>query len=178
MAPTATGAVDDREYASLRKAIVRAVRRACPAWLVSHHEDIAQIAITKIAAVLEGGKPLADLSKAYVARVAYNAVVDEIRKQRRRHALSAVDDAPEDLPDAQLGQHKVLEGRQLGLAIKDCFADMAQTRRVAVGLYLEGRGATEIAKMFEWKRKQADNLVYRGLADLRKCLEGKGYERD
>ena len=170
-----TGTVDEREYATLRKAIVRAVRRACPGWLSSHSEDIAQIAMTKIVGVLEGGKPLAELSKAYVARVAYNAVVDEIRRHRRRHALAAVEDEPPSSPTRRSGRSGRSRARSSGSRSKSASKGWRRSRRVAVGLYLEGRGATEIAQMFQWKRKQADNLVYRGLADLRKCLGAKGF---
>jgi RNA polymerase sigma-70 factor (ECF subfamily) len=45
-------------------------------------------------------------------------------------------------------------------------------RRTAVTLHLQGFRTGEVAAALGWTEKQAENLVYRGLADLRACLEG------
>ena len=39
-------------------------------------------------------------------------------------------------------------------------------------LHLQGFRVAEVATALGWTEKQAENLVYRGLADLRICLEG------
>lgn len=124
----------------------------------------------------EQGLELESLGNAYVSRVAYTCLVDEIRYQRRRRALETV--RPEDSlvslgddgPDPE--QHAI--ARELGRAIKACLEVIAKSRRLAVALYLEGSGATEVARRLGWKHKQADNAVYRGLADMRRCLADKG----
>jgi RNA polymerase sigma-70 factor (ECF subfamily) len=43
-----------------------------------------------------------------------------------------------------------------------------------VTLYLQGHTVPETARVLDWPAKRADNLVYRGLADLRQCLLAKG----
>ncbi len=160
---------------TLRRALSRAVTRVCPRWLVAEREDIVQVAMTKVARVMDGGKSAEEITSAYLARAAYHAVVDEIRRQRRRRGMTAIEEEVERTAVAEgPSPEAVAEGQQLGLEIRDCLSQMARTRRVAVALHLEGRGATEIASMFEWKRKQADNLVYRGMGDLRRCLTNKG----
>ncbi|MBL4685168.1 MAG: sigma-70 family RNA polymerase sigma factor [Nannocystaceae bacterium] len=169
---------DARDYPGLRRALSRAVRRACPSWMSESAEDIVQIAMTKVVAAMEAGKSAEEIGLAYVARVAYHAVVDEMRRQRRRRTLTTVDvdevhgTVAEPRPDPEVAT----AGARLGTEIRDCLTQMARSRRLAVVLYLEGRGATEIANMFDWKRKQADNLVYRGIGDLRRCLADKGLE--
>lgn len=131
--------------------------------------------MTKVVRVMEGGKPAEEITSAYLSRVAYHAVVDEIRRQRRRRCMTAVEDSVEDSAVAEEpSPEATAAGREVGAQIRDCMSRMARSRRLAVGLYLEGSGATEIARMFEWKRKQADNLIYRGMGDLRRCLADKG----
>ena len=53
-------------------------------------------------------------------------------------------------------------------------AVLVRPRRLAVALYLQGHSVPEAAKLLEWGNKRTENLVYRGLADLRECLAKKG----
>ena len=64
--------------------------------------------------------------------------------------------------------------RQVGSAIQGCLQRLVKTRRLAVTLYLQGYGVPEAAQLLGWRRKKVENLVYRGLADLRQCLDTKG----
>ena len=52
---------------------------------------------------------------------------------------------------------------------------MSKDRRLAVTLYLQGHTVPEAARILGWAAKRTENLVYRGLADLRQCLLGKGH---
>jgi RNA polymerase sigma-70 factor (ECF subfamily) len=47
-------------------------------------------------------------------------------------------------------------------------------RRLAVTLYLHGHSVPDAARILDWSAKRTENLVYRGLADLRECLLSKG----
>lgn len=176
--PSSDRAFDPRDYPQLRRALMRAVGRASPAWMKEHCEDVVQVAMTKVIAAMDQGKPAEEIRLSYIARVAYNAVVDEMRRQHRRRTLRTVDldtvSEPVDESGSTPEAHVVTA--RLGDEVRDCLGNIARSRRLAVALYLEGRGATEIASMFDWKRKQADNLVYRGLGDLRRCLTSKGIE--
>jgi RNA polymerase sigma-70 factor (ECF subfamily) len=44
-------------------------------------------------------------------------------------------------------------------------------------MYLHGHSVAEVAALLGWRFKKAENLVYRGLADLRRCLATKGLSR-
>ena len=66
--------------------------------------------------------------------------------------------------------------RRAGEGIRGCLRRLAPDRRVAVVLHLQGHTVREVAEMLGWNAKRADNLVYRGLSDLRKCLTAKGIE--
>ena len=51
---------------------------------------------------------------------------------------------------------------------------MKRERRLAVTLHLQGHSVPEAARLLDWAVKRTENLVYRGLADLRECLTAKG----
>lgn len=49
-------------------------------------------------------------------------------------------------------------------------------RWLAVTLHLQGHSVPEVGALLAWTVKKAENLVYRGLADLRSCLSSKGLQ--
>ena len=51
---------------------------------------------------------------------------------------------------------------------------MKRERRLAVTLHLQGHTVPQAARLLDFSPKQTENLVYRGLADLRACLLAKG----
>ncbi|GDX79183.1 hypothetical protein LBMAG42_09940 [Deltaproteobacteria bacterium] len=157
------------DHAEVRRRLVGAVARHCPAWLRSDADDIVQHAMLR---VVEGGATVVNAT--YLNRVAYCATIDEIRRRRARKMDSGeeVPDAPSAAPADNPG--RIAEGRQVGEAIRDCLAGLNEARCRAVGLYLEGNTVPEIARVLDTALKNAENLVYRGLEGLRSCLAGKG----
>ena len=71
-------------------------------------------------------------------------------------------------PETQAGSSET------GRCINDCLQRLLPSRRRAVTLHLMGYTPAEAGEMSGWGVKQARNLIYRGLADLRACLEAKG----
>jgi RNA polymerase sigma-70 factor (ECF subfamily) len=65
---------------------------------------------------------------------------------------------------------------EIGRGIRDCLAAMKRERRLAVALHLQGHRIAEAARLLDCDEKRAENLVYRGLDDLRRCLAAKGFE--
>lgn len=156
----------------IRGVLVDAVTRACPSWLVSEREDIVHDAMTRLAVALRDAELTAP--RAYVAKAAYHAVVDAIRRSRRRRELAALD--PEVAVDERASAEAQAERGRVATAVRACLERTVPNRRAAVLLYLEGRGPGEVATMLGSSRKQADNAIHRGLADLRACLRSKGVE--
>jgi RNA polymerase sigma-70 factor (ECF subfamily) len=186
--PSADDAVEpsharDARWTSLAGAMARAVRRQCPWWLSEHAQDIVQAALIKVVAIV--GKPEGDraLTSFYLNRVAHSALVDEIRRQRRRQevALELVTDDGRDQrvaePTAHGDPERDASFRELGAAVRDCLGAMKRDRRLAVMLYLQDHSVPEAARVLGWSAKRTENLVYRGLADLRQCLARKGHRR-
>lgn len=166
----------DADLGELRRRLERAVLHVCPSSLADRADDLVQTALLKVMD-RRRAHPERSFNATYLYRTAHSALVDEIRRLRRRGEESLDDDdgAPRplrhDAPDPEQGA----AGRQLGRAIGGCLERLVAPRRRAVILHLQGHGVPDAARLLEWKRKRVENLVYRGLADLRHCLETKGF---
>jgi RNA polymerase sigma-70 factor (ECF subfamily) len=165
----------EEDYRRLRADIARTVAQVCPAWLASRSDDLVQAVLMRVLAAQSQSEAAAEFSPFYLRKAAHSALVDEIRRWRRRHEV-ALDEGLEDTgpatgqPDPE--RHSV--GRELGRAIRDCLKNLVRPRRLAVVLNLQGHTVPEVGRLLHWTTKRAENLVYRGLADLRLCLERRG----
>jgi len=166
----------NEEWKALRGRLKAAVTRACPHWLVEQIEDIVQVVLVQLLETLRKSEGKREFSSMYLAKAAHGATVDEIRRRSRRRETTegdvrvtepAVRDGPNPERDSA--------ARELGHGIQDCLARMVYPRRLAVILHLHGCTVPETARRFHWTAKKAENLVYRGLKDLRRCLAAKGF---
>lgn len=169
----------------LRAKLQKAVYRICPAWLVDRRDDLVQLATIKLmeahrrrlgddTADLGEGIPAA--SSSYLFRVAHSALVDEIRRLRRQRETSLDDDDNTVEPQDGHDPERHATSRRTGHAIKDCMGFMKRERRMAVTLYLQGHSVPDASKVLSWSRKRTENLVFRGLDNLRQCLRKKGIQ--
>jgi len=164
-----------QELDRLRRTLERCVARVCPRWLAGQREDLVQDAMIKVQAMVRRGEQDGVSSSSYLRAVAYSATVDEIRRRRRRE-VGVQDEVLESVaPSEAPGPDRRLDGGELGRAIGGCLTALSGPRRLAVALHLYGFGREESVKVLGWSDKRVDNLRYRGLADLRRCLESKGY---
>ncbi|MFL6617013.1 MAG: RNA polymerase sigma factor [Povalibacter sp.] len=165
-----------QHYETLRRALVRAVQSVCPRALANEAEDLVQdafIRLMRARALVDG----ATLSMAYLKKVAYSAVIDEIRRRQRQPGveLSArhvqVEEAADTLvaatPDAALGE-----------AIERSLQQLQPDRRRALTLHLLGYTGDEVATFLGCNTKRADNLTHRGLAQVRGYLSELGVRND
>ena len=164
-------APDGHEH--LRATLARVVSRVCPPWLANQRDDIVQAAWLRVVPHLAGeGKP--PLAASYLAKVAYSAVVDEIRRLRRLRE-TGIDAAATTAADGVAGDpERRAESRRISQAIRACLGSLVADRRSATTLHLLGHSVPDVARLTGWNEKRAENLVYRGLAELRKCLIAKG----
>jgi len=122
------------------------------------------------------------LSSFYIHRAAHSALVDEIRRRKRRPEMQ-LEGATEGggqsngfEPKAADDPERSASFRELGVAVRACLLCAKRERRLAVTLYLQGHSVPEAARILGWDAKRTENLVYRGLADLRQCLLRKGHK--
>lgn len=164
------------DYARLRNDLVKAVAKVCPGWLADRRDDLVQAALIKVMELSRRREGMVELSSSYLYRVAHSALVDEIRARRRRHEVSLEENesehaaTPSETPDPAATS----AAAEVGRGIRDCLGNLVRDRRLAVTLYLQGHGVPDASRLLAWSAKRTENLVYRGLSDLRRCLTDKG----
>jgi len=161
---------------ALVERITAAVRRVCPSWLLSERDDLVQTALIKILERERRTGVPQQLEKSYLKRVAYSVLIDEIRRRQRRRE-EPLHEEPAKEPDGAHGMFTPEEcaaSEQLGQAIHECLGEIKREWRLALVLRLQGYSIPECADRLGWKPKQTENLVYRGMADLRRRLEARG----
>ncbi len=163
------------EIALLRDRLVAAVRSVCPGWLHDQQQDIVQVAMI---AVLKQRQGKRRFPGSYLRKAAFTAMVDEIRRRRSRGEVPLEADDEEELVlvVASAGPERRLMSGEISLGVRACLDRLAPPRRAAVTLHLLADNVPSIAEKMGWKRKQAENLVYRGMQDLRDCLRRKGLQ--
>jgi RNA polymerase sigma-70 factor (ECF subfamily) len=159
----------------LRSDVARAVRKICPRWLVDQIDDLTQVATARlIQRIRDTAGTSVVLTDGYIYRTAYTALVDEIRRRRRLHEIPIESDlvpaSPAEDPDRRLTARTIRD------AVAKCLAALMASRRRAVMLRLQGHSLDDLSAFLDCSRKKAENLVYRGLAELRACLRAKGVE--
>jgi RNA polymerase sigma-70 factor (ECF subfamily) len=165
------------ELEELRRKLEVAVRRCCPPSLAAQADDLVQTAMLKVTRLLSDGQDTRASSPAYLYRAAHSALVDEIRRQRRRREVPLDDDERAcEVPTDGPATDRLVRSGEIRNAIHECLGSLIEDRRRAVTLSLLGHSVGEVARLLGWPGKRADNMVYRGLADLRRCLRGKGIE--
>ncbi|HYX24061.1 MAG TPA: RNA polymerase sigma factor [Thermoanaerobaculia bacterium] len=176
--PATSGSPAD--FAQLHRELVRAVDRVCPRWMADRADDLVQVALMRVMEIQRKKEGAAELNLFYLRKVAYSAMIDEIRRLRRRQEVSLAGGGEEDEPVAYdpaapaPDPERASAGREAGRAIRDCLGRMVPPRRHAVTLNLQGHSVPDIGRLLGWTAKKAENLVYRGMSDLRGCLGEKG----
>jgi RNA polymerase sigma factor (sigma-70 family) len=165
------------------------IARLCPKDLGIHFDDIEQEARLRLWRALQNERDISDLAS-YIYRITVTTTIDAIRrvKTRRENQLRFIGEEPEEeegtvMPiaaDSRQTPDRVAERQLLMDKVKTALGRLAEDRRRAVGLHLEGLTSQEIGDLLGWSEPKARNLVYRGLKDLRQQLreEGIGYEID
>jgi RNA polymerase sigma-70 factor (ECF subfamily) len=172
-------------YATLLR---RQIAQHCPRDLGIQIGDIEQDARLRLWKALEREKELRDPAS-YIYRIAVTTTIDAVRRvlarreeqlQPREERQQLDDDNgeatidfvanPVEAPDA------VTERRELMSIIAAAVGALADNRRQAVELHLQGLSLSEIAELLRWSEPKARNLVYRGLEDLREALRAEGIE--
>lgn len=154
-----------------RARMVHQIRRVCPRWLRHQEEDLVQMAMVRLLRTTS----VTDMRDAFLRRVAYSVVVDEIRRQKRRSEVAMSPSLPDRIANSgDLSPETLVRGAQIGQEVLDGLATLSTHRRRAVTLYLQDHQVPAVARMLGCDRKRASNLVYRGLSDLRDALRARG----
>lgn len=169
------GPLSDEAASRLRRELEAAVAALCPSSLADLREDLVQEALLKVARLATASPAGRELNATYLWRTAYCALVDELRRLRRRGEV-ALEEAgsPETLASPRPGPVAASRSREIRRALEDCLKHLLDPRRLAVILHLQGEPPREAAKLLGWPAKRVHNLTFRGLRDLRRCLSSHG----
>ena len=145
-------------------------------WSAEDKEDLVQTTAIKVVQWVASHDREPNHTFAFLRKSAHNAMVDEIRKRQRRREEPLVDKRGQqhDIPAPSPDPVRVVISQELGRAIQDCLASLVRDRRRAMALRLLGHTNREIGQRMEWVAKKTENLVYRALQDMRRCLAEKG----
>jgi RNA polymerase sigma-70 factor (ECF subfamily) len=163
--------------AGLRRELGRAVAAVCPRWLADQRDDIAQAAALRILELQRQSEGMRQFSSSYLWRVAHSVLVDDIRRVRRRREQPLEDASPTRQRAVRPpNPEEEAQAQEISEAIGSCLGQLVSPRRLAVTLHLQGHSVPEAAELLGYGRKRTENLVYRGLSDLRRCLASRGLE--
>jgi len=149
----------------------RFVRHYAPAWLRDQIDDLVQMALVRM---WRAGSEV-EHRAAYMRKVAYSTVVDEVRRARYQREVGMTTSVRTRLCDSmELSPETEARGGQVGDELQQALGKLNEARRQAVELHLQSYSVPEIAEKLGQGRKQTANQVYRGLADMRKHLTAQG----
>jgi RNA polymerase sigma-70 factor (ECF subfamily) len=163
------------DFRLIRSRLTRAVARLCPSWLANERDDLVQAACMRLMDRLAQREENPFLSSSYIWKVAFSVTVDEIRKVRRRPEVPIADEVVQRA-GGDIDPEQSTRWRETGRSIVGCLGGLSRERRLAVTAYLQGHSIKESARLLGWTAKKYENLMYRGLDDLRRCLSAKGIE--
>lgn len=163
-------------FQQLRQDLEKAVLHHCPKQMLDHKDDLIQAGMMKVMAAWEKQKDQPSFNNTYLYKIAHSALIDEVRRIRRRNETGLEDEEGKDVPlppsDATPENH--LLATEISQNISHCLLRMIGSRRLAVTLKLQGESAPQAAEILGWSLRKVENLLYRGLDDLRQCLTRKG----
>lgn len=112
----------------------------------------------------------------YIYRAAISASIDLIRRRRaRRNDTRSLDDEmDDDAPESRQRADAALDEDEVARMVHRALALLAEPRRAVVRMHLAGYDRYEIADLLGWSEPKTRNLLYRGLADLRRILQSWG----
>jgi len=157
----------------LRRRLHAEVVRYCPSGLRDRVDDIVQLAWMRLEAAGKKDARNRSPGASLIKRVAFCAAMDENRRLARRREVPIESDL-ERAATHSSDPSRAAEGAEVRRALKDCLAGMIENRRLAVILHLQGHSSPSAGRLLGWSTSKTESLVFRGLADLRRCLEGKG----
>jgi len=151
---------ETRDLRAIRLVLERAVRSRCFGLLASARDDLIQTAMVR---VLERDRheALGRRGASYAWKVAQSVMVDELRRLGRERRLA--ESVSEEKKRSWVDPTGAIQLRQ-------CLERLEERRRMAVTLHLSGLRIPEVARAAGWTEKTAENLIYRGLDDLRALL--------
>jgi RNA polymerase sigma factor (sigma-70 family) len=134
-------------------------------------DDVAQEVRIKIWKLIRSEKNVVSYAS-YIKKIVDSAVIDQLRVLRREEHLYAMERQKQVAERLNGYRPDALRKALMKEAVAKAVESLIESRRDVVKLYLFNMGIEEIARFYGWSLHKTRNLLYRGLADLRKSLKG------
>lgn len=138
-------------------------------------DDILQEVRIKIWKLLNDEKKIANYSS-YIKKIVDSSVIDHLRRARRERGFILLEKQKTISEWKSHYKTRITEDKTLRKTVNIAVESLLESRRKVVKLYLLNLTIEEIATFYNWSRDKTRNLLYRGLADLKKSLREKGIE--
>jgi len=133
-------------------------------------EDLTQLVFERIVAGLPRYRPGRSPFAAWVFRIARNAVIDHVRRERPTEQLDPV----RDLPHEQEVEAISLRGEQIR-ELRRAIASLTPDQQEAIVLrFVAGLSAEEAARVMGRRAGTVRGLTFRAIGALRRRLDGEG----
>jgi RNA polymerase sigma factor (sigma-70 family) len=135
-------------------------------------EDICQEIKIKLWRVRSYEKEIANFPS-YIRKVVSSSVIDMLRKVKREEDVF-LHEKQKRISEMKADYLSELAAReQLRDKLAEAVGLLIESRRRVVKLFLMDMTIEEIAAFYGWSKDKTRNLLYRGLADLKRLLQDK-----
>ncbi len=135
-------------------------------------DDICQEIKIKLWRVLSRERQIANFPS-YIRKVVNSSVIDMLRKFKRDENVF-LHEKQKRISEMKADYLSELSARErLSDLLAEAVGSLIESRRRAVKLFLLDMTIEEIAAFYGWSKDKTRNLLYRGLADLKKLLREK-----
>jgi RNA polymerase sigma-70 factor (ECF subfamily) len=142
-------------------------------------DDIVQEVRIKIWRLLASEKNITSYAS-YIKKIVDTVVIDQLRLLRKDEQLYRMEKQKQVAERLNGFRPEILRNIRLREAIGKAVESLIESRRNVVKLYLFDMSIEEISRFYGWSLHKTRNLLYRGLADLKRSLKktdiGNGHE--
>lgn len=107
----------------------------------------------------------------YIKRIINSAVIDQLRKHRRQDSLFKYEKQKQIAERGRPYDREAARRKAFREMVREAIERLITSRRQVIKLYLLGFSIQEISSYLGWSVDKTRNLLYRGLADLKKHLK-------
>lgn len=138
-------------------------------------DDLAQQVKIKLWKILRDENKIKNYSS-YIKKVVDSTVIDQLRKSRRHEGIIKHEKQKriEEYNSFYSSNNSMdINTKRI---INEAIKTLLESRQKVVHLYLLSMSLEEISIFLNWSKDKTRNLLYRGLADLKKKLQEMGIE--
>jgi RNA polymerase sigma factor (sigma-70 family) len=133
-------------------------------------EDIVQEVRIKIWRLVESEKNVVSYAS-YIKKIVDTVVIDQLRLLRKDEQLFKMEKQKQVAEQLNGYRPSVLLDAQMKEAVGKAVESLIDSRRNVVKLYLFDLSIEEISRFYGWSLHKTRNLLYRGLADLKRSMK-------